>query len=141
MGDYNEIWFANTRVQTTNLKRWILWSVALVVFCTVATAVCVKSFYRPIEKYEINTQSPVVTVEEAKQTNSNGYIKGIVKNNTETEIKGKYIEFDFYTKNNVEIGKEYVEIGTLNAGEEKTYEAKFKYSNVERFVVTISDTK
>ena len=53
MGDYNEIWFANTRVQTTNLKRWILWSVALVVFCTVATAVCVKSFYRPIEKYEI----------------------------------------------------------------------------------------
>ena len=21
MGDYNEIWFANTRVQTTNLKR------------------------------------------------------------------------------------------------------------------------
>ena len=141
MGDYNEIWFANTRVQTTNLKRRILWSVALVVFCTVATAVCVKSFYRPIEKYEINTQSPVVTVEEAKQTNANGYIKWIVKNNTETEIKGKYIEFDFYTKNNVEIGKEYVEIGTLNAGEEKTYEAKFKYPNVERFVVTISDTK
>ena len=68
-------------------------------------------------------------------------IKGNVKNNTDAEIKGKYIEFDFYTKNNVEIGKEYVEIGTLDVGEEKTYEAKFKYPNVERFVVTISDTK
>ena len=141
MGDYNEIWFANTRVQTTNLKRWILWSVLLIVFCAVATAVCVKSFYRPIESYEIKAESPAITVKEAKQTNANGYIKGTVKNNTDAEIKGKYIEFDFYTKNNVEIGKEYVEIGTLDAGEEKTYEDKFKYPNLERFVLTISYKK
>ena len=141
MGDYNEIWFANTRVQTTNLKRWILWGVLLFVFTGVCTIVCVKSFYRPIKTYEIQAEYPVVTVDEAKQTSANGYIKGTVKNPGEEEIKGKYIKFTFYTKNNVDIGKEYVEIGSLQPQETKTYEAKFQYSNVERFVVTITDSK
>ena len=71
----------------------------------------------------------------------NGYIKGRVMNATETEIKGKYIKFTFYTENDVELGSEYVEIGALQPAETKTYEAKFRFSNVERFVATISDNK
>ena len=141
MGDYNDIWFANTRVQTTNLKRWILWGVLLFVFVGIATYVCVKSMYTPIKAYTNNAEYPMVTVNEAKQTNANGYIKGTVKNPGEEEIKGKYIKFTFYTKHEVEIGKEYVEIGTLAPQESKTYEAKFKYPNVERFVISITDSK
>lgn len=141
MGDYNDFWFVDTRNQTTNLKRWFLWGILLFIFVGVCTFVCVQSMYQPIKSYDIQAENPVVKVEEAKKTNANGYIKGSVSNQTETELKGKYIKFTFYTKNDVDIGKEYVEIGNLKPQETKTYEAKFKYPNVERFVVTISDNK
>ena len=141
MADYNDFWFVDTRVQTTNLKRWFLWGILLFIFVGICTFVCVKSFYQPIKNYDIQADNPVVTVEEAKKTNTNGYIKGTVTNKSETDLKGKYIKFTFYTKNEVDIGKEYIEIGTLKSQETKTYEAKFKYPNVERFVITISDNK
>lgn len=141
MGDYNDFWFVDKRVQTTNVKRWFLWGILLFIFVGICTAVCVKSFYRPIQSYQNNVKHPTITVEEAKQTNVNGYIKGTVKNQSEEEIKGKYICFTFYTKHDVEIGKEYVEIGRLGPQETKTYEAKFRYPNVEKFVITITDNK
>lgn len=141
MGDYNEIWFTNTRVQTTNLKRWILWGVLLFLFVGICTYVCVKSFYQPIKAYDIQAEYPMVTVEEAKKTSANGYVKGTVTNQGDTELKGKYIKFTFYTKHDVDIGKEYIEIGNLQPKETKTYEVKFKYPNVERFVVTIAENK
>lgn len=141
MADYNQIWFADTRVQTRNLKRWFLWGISLFIFVSVCTAVCVKSMYQPIKFYEIQAEYPTITVDEAKKTNANGYIKGTVTNQGEEEINGKYIKFTFYTKNNVDIGKEYVEIGTLAPQETKTYNAKFKYPNVERFIINITDNK
>lgn len=141
MGDYNDFWFVDTRVQTTNIKRWFLWGLLLFVFVGICTVICVKSFYQPIKTYEIQAKEPTVTVEEAKKTSANGYVKGTVTNTSESELKGKFIKFTFYTKNNVDVGKEYIEIGTLKPQETKTYEAKFKYSNVERFIVTITDSK
>ena len=141
MGDYNDFWFVDTRVQTTNLKRWFLWGLLLFVFVGVCTVICVKSFYQPIKTFEIQDKEPTITVEEAKKTSTNGYVKGTVTNTSESELKGKFIKFTFYTKNNVDIGKEYIEIGSMQPQETKTYEAKFKYPNVERFIVTITDSK
>ena len=138
---YNDFWFVETRNQPKNIKRWFLWGILLFIFVSVCTFVCVKSMYQPIEKYEIQAENPLVKIEEAKKTNANGYIKGTVKNITTEEINGKYIKFMFYTNNDVNIGNEYIEIGTLKSKEEKTYEVKFRYPNVERFVVTISDSK
>lgn len=141
MGDYNDFWFVDTTVQTTNLKRWFLWGILLFLFVGICTYVCVKSFYQPIKTYDIQSENPIVTVTEAKKTSANGYVKGTVTNKGETELKGKYIKFIFYTRNEVNIGKEYIEIGNLQPKETKTYEVKFKYPNVERFVVTITENK
>lgn len=141
MSDYTDFWFIDTRNQVKNVKRWFIWGVLLFIFVTVCTIICVRSMYQPIKNYEIQADVPVVNVEEAKKTNANGYIKGIVINNSEEDLKGKYIKFTFYTKNNVDVGNEYVEIGDLKPQESKTYEAKFRYANVERFVITISDKK
>lgn len=141
MSDYNDFWFIDTRSQTRNLKRWFLWAVLLFIFVTVCTIVCVKSMYQPIINYDIQAEYPVVKVDEAKKTNANGYIKGTIENQGDTEITGKYIKFTFYTKHDVDIGKEYIEIGNLQPQETKTYEAKFRYPNVEKFVITISDSK
>ena len=138
---YNDFWFIETRVQTTNLKRWFLWAVLLFAFVGICTYVCVNSMYESITNYEIQAETPTVTVSEAKCTNVNGYVKGTVTNPIPVKIEGKYIKFTFYTENGVDIGTEYVEIGTLKPQETKTYEAKFRYPNVERFVITITDSK
>jgi len=139
--EYNNFWFIDKRSQTNNLKRWFLMGLLLFIFVGICTAVCVKSMYQPIKQYEIQTQYPEVKVDEAKKTSANGYIKGSITNQSETELKGKYIKFTFYTKHDVDIGKEYIEIGTLAPKETKTYEVKFKYPNVEKFIITISDNK
>lgn len=138
---YNDFWFIETRNQSVNLRRWFLWGILLFAFVTVGTVICVKSMYQPIEKYEIQAENPIVKVDEAKRTNANGYIKGTINNPNNEELKGEYIKFEFYTKNDVNIGNEYVEIGTLNPEETKTYELKFKYPNVERFIVKVTDSK
>ncbi len=138
---YSDFWFIETRVQTTNLKRWFLWAVLLFAFVGICTYVCVNSMYESITQYKIIAEVPTVTVSEAKATNVNGYVKGNVTNQTESELNGKYIKFTFFTEENVDIGTEYVEIGTLKPQETKTYEAKFRYPNVEKFIATITDSK
>ena len=138
---YSDFWFIETRVQTTNLKRWFLWAILLFAFVGICTYVCVNSMYLEITQYKIIGEVSTVTVNEAKATNVNGYVKGNVANQTGTELNGKYIKFTFFTEDNSEIGTEYVEIGTLKPQETKTYEAKFRYPNVEKFIVTITDSK
>ncbi len=138
---YNDFWFIETRNQKINIRRWFLWTILLFAFVTVGVIFCIKSMYRPMNNYVIEADRPSVTVDEAKQTNANGYIKGSVCNNSEEKIQDKYIKFIFYTKNNVNIGNEYIEIGTLEPNETRTYELKFRYPKVERLNIVISDSK
>ena len=138
---YDQFWFIETRDQKKNLKRWFLWGILLFAFVSVGTTLGMKTIYRTISNYEVQATIPEVTVQEAKTTNVNGYVRGVVKNNGLEELNGKYIKFAFYTKNEVNIGNEYIEIGTLKPDEAKTYEQKYRYNNVERFVITITDTK
>lgn len=138
---YNDFWFIDTRVQTTNLKRWFLWGILLFAFVTIGVIVGIKSMYQPFNSYVINSETPVIKIDEAKKTNVNGYVKGSIYNNSDTEIKGKYIKFSFYAKNDVNIGNEYIEIGTLKPQETKTYEEKFRYQNIDKLIITISDSK
>lgn len=135
-----DFWFIEMRNQKVNLRRWFLWGILLFIFVTIGAYICIKSMYIPIPKYEVHTIAPVIRVEEAKATNVNGYVKGIIKNNTSAEINGKYIKFDFFNKKDEIKGTEYIEIQSLNVSEAKTYEIKFKYDNVEKFIVTVVDS-
>lgn len=137
---YDDFWFIETRNQKVNIKRWFLWGILLFIFVTVGVYVCVKSMYTPIPKFEVQVVSPAIKIEEAKATNVNGYVKGTVQNNTQEEINGKYIKFDFYNKKDEISGTEYIEIETLKANETKTYEVQFKYDNIEKFIVTVTDS-
>ena len=140
--EYNDFWFVETRNQPNNLKRWIIYIIILVVFVSAGKFVMEKAMYTPIKDYDVKSVSGLeIKVDEAKKTADSGYIKGTIKNTTKEAIKGKYIMAEFYTKNKVNEGKEYIEIGTIEPDEEKTFEMKFKYSNIERFTITITDNK
>ena len=134
---YDDFWFIDTRVQTTNLKRWFIWFILMFTFVTIGSIMAIKTMYHDITIYEIQETTPTITVSEAKVTNVNGYIKGEVKNETEEVIDNKKICFLLFDKDNKNVGEEYLEIGKIQAGESKTYELKFKRNNVDRFIVTV----
>lgn len=138
---YDAFWFIETRDQKRNLKRWILWFILTFAFVSVGSVLAIKTMYEPITNYKTDTGLLAVRVLEAKATNVNGYINGEIRNNSLEDITGKYMRFDFYTKNDVNVGTEYIEIEKLKSEETKTYELKFKYNNVESFIVTIADEK
>ena len=132
---YDDFWFIDTRVQTRNLRRWLIWFILLFAFVTVGSVIAIKSMYKDIPGEEIHGGNPSITISEAKATNVNGYVKGEVKNESETEIDGGYLCFLLCDKNNEIRGIEYIEVNSLAAGETKTYELKFKRDNITRFYV------
>ena len=138
---YDDFWFIDTRVQTRNLRRWLIWFILLFAFVSVATVMTIKTMYHNIKVYEIQSEVPTVTVSEAKATNVNGYIKGEVINESESEISGKYLCFLLYNNKSELVGTEYIEIGTMSAGATQNYELKFKKEKVDRFYITTTDTK
>ena len=138
---YDDFWFIDTRVQTRNLRRWLIWFILLFAFVTVGSIIAVKSMYKDIPGEEINKENLSITISEAKATNVNGYVRGEVKNESKTEIEGGYLCFLLCDKNNEVKGIEYIEINRLAAEQAKTYELKFKRDNITRFYVMILDEK
>ena len=137
---YDDFWFIDQRVQTRNLRRWLIWFILLFAFVTVGTYMAVKTMYKDITAYKIRVSNPSVTITEAKATNVNGYIKGEIINNGSETISGGYLCFVLFNENFESVGNEYIEIGTLNPHETKTFEVKFKRDNVDRFIVGLADT-
>lgn len=132
---YDDFWFIDTRVQTRNLRRWLIWFILLFAFVTVGTYFAVKTMYTDITQYSIREGNPSITVNEAKATNVNGYIKGEVKNESDSELEGEYLCFILFDENYEIKGTEYIEIGKLSAGETKAYELKFKRDYIKHFYV------
>ena len=132
---YDDFWFIDTRVQTRNLRRWLIWFILLFAFVTVGSYYAVKTMYNDITEYSIRSGNPNITVTEAKATNVNGYIKGEVKNESDSQINAGYLCFLLFDENYELIGTEYIEIGSLSAEETKTYELKFKRDYIKHFYV------
>ena len=138
---YEDFWFIDSRVQTRNLRRWLIWFILLFAFVTIGSIMAVKTMYKDIDIYAIQESNLVIKVNEAKATNVNGYIKGEIKNDYNEIVSEKYLCFLLYNKNNELKGTEYIEIGTLKPGETKSYELKFKKDNINRFCVLVTEEK
>ena len=46
---YDDFWFIDTRVQTRNLRRWLIWFILLFAFVTVGSIMAVKTMYKDIK--------------------------------------------------------------------------------------------
>lgn len=141
MSSYDDFWFMDTRVQTRNLRRYFIWFILLFAFVTIGGIMAIKTMYHDITIHEIGDNIPTITVEEAKATNVNGYIKGELKNESNEDVRGKYLSFILYNKDMEIVGTEYIEIEEIAVGETKSYELKFRRDNVDSFFVTILDDR
>lgn len=80
-----------------------------------------------------------IQVTEAKATILNGKINGIIKNNTDVLVDNKYLKIEVYSKRDVLLGTKYVQIKTLNPGEEMTFESSFNYEHIDYIKLSIID--
>lgn len=122
-------------------KQIMFFAVLIVVFAiftSFISKVGLKNTYKTISG-QIKTASPEIVVSEAKATDDSGYVKGTIKNNTETDIEKTFIKVDIYSKRNNILGDEYLEVPGLKAGESKEFEIKFRHNNVDHYEITCVD--
>ena len=136
---YTDFWFIDTTVQTRNFRRYFIWFILLFAFVSIGSVMAIKSMYKDMTVYRIQDTNPAITVSDAKVTNVNGYIKGEIKNNSDESVTDKNLTFFLYNSDNELKATEYIDIGTLSAGQSKTYELKFKEDGIDRFLVAITN--
>lgn len=122
------------------IMMFVVLIIVFAIFSDYIIKVGLRNTYKTISG-EIKTATPQITVEEVKTTDVNGYLKGKIKNNSEDNIEKTYIKLDLFSKRDVNLGTEYYEINDLKSGEEKDFEIKYKYSNVNHYEITCADEK
>ena len=114
--------------------------VVFIIFTDCMIKVGLRNTYRTISG-KIDVTSPEIIMSEVKTTDVNGYAKGNIKNNSDKDIDRIYIKLDLYSKRDVNLGTEYLEINNLKIGKEQEFEIKYRYSNVNHYEITIIDSK
>lgn len=118
---------------------YFLMFIALYIFVTVLTNFSMKEKFKDIQDIQISVNSPQIFIEESKATDSRGYVKGNIVNNTGEHIKDKYLQFDFYNKNGAYIGTEVQEIKYFNVEEKVNFDIQYNYKNVNSIEINFVD--
>lgn len=119
-------------------KKIMFYAIVIVVFAIFTDFIIkigLKNTYRTISG-EIQVVSPEINMTEVKTTDVNGYAKGIIKNNMDEHIDKIYIKIDLYSKRNVNLGTEYLEIRNLNKEEARNFQIDYRYSKVNNYKIT-----
>ena len=97
-----------------------------------------KSTYKT-KDYSVENSILDITVEEAKATLVNGYVSGIIRNNTEVDVNNKYLKVESYSKRDVLLGTKYLKQNDLNIGEEQPFKLSFNYEHIDHIKLYIID--
>lgn len=117
---------------------YALWVVLFIIFSDFLINVGLNSSYRPIERRDNVSQ---VNVYQAEATLVNGRIRGLITNSETDNISNKYLEFDFYSKRDVFLGRKIIDINELQAGETQNFEILFKLEDVDYYTVSVLDER
>lgn len=125
------------------MKTFLIYAV-LVIIVILATDfianIILETGYKPV-KYEITTTSPKISITQAETTNANGRIKGSVTNETTALIEGSFIKIELLSNIGNKLGTEYIQVGNLQPSESKEFEMKYRYSDVDNIVFSITNEK
>ena len=65
----------------------------------------------------------------------------MITNSSSNNLSGKYLEFDFYSKNDVLLGKKYIQVNDLQDKQTQSIELLFKLKNVGYYNISVVDQK
>ncbi len=88
---------------------------------------------------KVITESPKITINESKATRQSGFIKGTIKNDTDSKIEQKYIKIDLYSERDTYLGSKYLKVENLESNQEIPFESRFNFSNIYRYEVSVVD--
>ena len=121
--------------------KYLMIVIAFYVFSNIMINAFLKVSYVDMHDYEINVDQVFIDVSEAKTSKRNGYIKGIVKNNTDVIVENKYLKFSMLSKNGNVLGEKYIRIDKIEPEQLRKFELKFEYDNVKSFKIEMTATK
>jgi len=97
--------------------------------------------YTKLNSYELEVFSPKVTITEAKNKYSGGYIEGTVENNTNSIINLGYLKFEFYDEDEAYVGTEFKELKYFNVGETQNFRIEHTYKQVDNVIISLQSDK
>lgn len=123
------------------LKKYLLYVIIIVafwIFSDILIYISINSTYANVNT-RVYSISPEITVGESKATYVNGYIKGNIKNNTDSIINNKYLKIELYSPRDVKLGTKYIKIENLDVNKYQEFEMWYKFTDVEYVNVTVTD--
>lgn len=128
------------------MKKFALYLLLLIAFYLFSNFMInafLKVSYSDMHGYDINIEAEklFVDISEAKSSKRNGYINGMLKNNSDANIENKYLKVTLLTKNKKTMGEKYVKIDKIEPGEVRKFEIKFDEDNVKSFKIDLVDEK
>lgn len=119
----------------TFLKYLILF-IAFYILTDVLISIALSNNYEAISCTKNETAGYVTTVNNAKATSVSGYVEGTIKLIEEAQNPDKYMQVDFYSKYGHCIGRKYVDLSSINPGQEKDFKVNFDYDNIATYQIT-----
>lgn len=135
---YLDIWMFDSTKRMKVFFCYFLIFITFFIFSDVMVYFYTKSLYQPMTSYQIMTQTPEITVSEAKASHTSGNVKGTVKNNTSEKLITQYLKFEFYTERNVLAGTKYFQLNNLEPNAMQDYQIGFHYENVDNVKVSMA---
>lgn len=118
--------------------KYILWIIAFFIFSNFLIYVGLNSTYRDMERMD-NIEE--VEIYQAEATKVNGRIRGLIQNINEENLKGKYLEIELYSKRDIFLGREYIQIEDSEQEKPQAFEVLFKLQDVASYKISIVDEK
>ena len=115
---------------------YLIWVILFFVFSRVMIFFALSTTY----SYKDVTCKSSLIKEAAVETNAvTGTAKIDIYNNTNKDIKEKYIKIECYSKHDVVMGTKYIKIDNIQTNEEKEFEVIFNYNNVDKAIIDVID--
>lgn len=123
------------------LKKYLLYVILIVafwIFSDILIYLSINSSYANVDT-KVYSISPEITVGESKATYVNGFVKGIIRNNTDSVINNKYLKIELYSPRDVKLGTKYIKIENLDVNKYQEFEMWYKFTDVEYVNITVTD--
>lgn len=121
------------------MKTFFIYFLLIVVFFIFSQVMIYIAINTTFQYKNVELKTTIPMEVEVQATSVNGFAKGKIINNTESEIQNKYIKIECYSKHDTLMGTKYIEIDKVGAKEEKEFEVHFNFDRVDRAVIDIID--
>lgn len=122
------------RVKT--LLMYGVWVVLFFIFSNFLINIGLNTVYRKIEN---KSELPQINITQAEATHIDGRIYGTINLKEYSQLLGKYLKVNLYSKRNVLLGTNYIKIENTDKNENQNFNLYFRYKDVQNYDLVIID--